>query len=118
PLAAAGLQRHEVIGRRFVDMPWWSHSQLERARIEDAIARAGRGEKLRFDTRVRRMRGDMMDVDACFAPLHDLSGAIVQVVGSGVDITDRKRAERDLAASQARLAEAQRVAHVGSWEWD
>jgi PAS domain S-box-containing protein len=34
-----------------------------------------------------------------------------------VEVTDRKRAEEALVASQARLAEAQRVAHVGSWEW-
>src|SRR5437763_6130396 len=34
------------------------------------------------------------------------------------DITRRKRAEDALKFSESRLAEAQRVAHVGSWEWD
>jgi PAS domain S-box-containing protein len=34
------------------------------------------------------------------------------------EITDRKRAEAELARTNARLVEAQRVAHVGSWEWD
>ena len=36
----------------------------------------------------------------------------------GQDITDRKRAEEALLESEARLAEAQRIAHVGNWEWD
>jgi signal transduction histidine kinase/DNA-binding response OmpR family regulator len=31
---------------------------------------------------------------------------------------ERKRAEEELKRSEARLADAQRVARVGSWEWD
>jgi PAS domain S-box-containing protein len=34
------------------------------------------------------------------------------------DITDRKRAEDRLRRSELRLAEAQRIAHLSSWEWD
>ncbi len=34
------------------------------------------------------------------------------------DVTDRYRAEERIRASEERLAEAQRIAHVGSWEWD
>lgn len=32
--------------------------------------------------------------------------------------TDRRRVEEELRRSEARLAEAQRIAHIGSWEWD
>ncbi|MCU0292872.1 MAG: PAS domain S-box protein [Thermoanaerobaculaceae bacterium] len=35
-----------------------------------------------------------------------------------LDITDRKRAERELRASRERLAQAAALAHVGHWEWD
>src|SRR3984885_8163624 len=48
-----------------------------------------------------------------------------EYIGVVTDITERKRAEeerkalsRDLQESNARLEEAQRVAHVGHWEWD
>ena len=34
------------------------------------------------------------------------------------DVTEQRRAEELLRASQRRLAEAQRIAQVGSWEWD
>ncbi len=35
-----------------------------------------------------------------------------------IDITDRKQAEAALRHSEANLREAQRVAHIGSWEYD
>ena len=48
-----------------------------------------------------------------------------EYIGVVTDITERKRAEeerktlsRDLRESNARLEEAQCVAHVGHWEWD
>ncbi len=34
------------------------------------------------------------------------------------DITERKAIEDELRFSQQRLAEAQRIAHIGNWEWD
>jgi PAS domain S-box-containing protein len=118
PLATGNLKVSDVVGRRFIDLPWWDHSTIERERIADALARAGRGESLRFDTTVRRVVGGILHIDAAFAPLRDPSGAITHVLGSGVDVTARHHAEQALLHSQARLSEAQRVAHVGSWEWD
>ncbi|MCS7338549.1 MAG: PAS domain S-box protein, partial [Verrucomicrobiae bacterium] len=40
------------------------------------------------------------------------------IMGTLVDITERKRAETALRRSQALLAEAQSIAHLGSWELD
>ena len=34
------------------------------------------------------------------------------------DISERKRAETALKKSESSLAEAQRIAHIGSWEWN
>ncbi len=34
------------------------------------------------------------------------------------DITRRKQTEKVLRDSESNLAEAQRIAHIGSWEWD
>ncbi|HZT55479.1 MAG TPA: PAS domain S-box protein, partial [Burkholderiaceae bacterium] len=37
---------------------------------------------------------------------------------TGHDVTERLRVEEELRRSEARLAEAQRIGNVGSWEWD
>jgi PAS domain S-box-containing protein len=51
-------------------------------------------------------------------PMPDADGTIVGCVGAAFDITDRRAAEAQLALSESRLVEAQRTAHVGSFEWD
>lgn len=38
-------------------------------------------------------------------------------IGVLTDISERKHAQRDLQASEARLAESQRIARIGSWIW-
>ncbi|HEY9631651.1 MAG TPA: response regulator [Coleofasciculaceae cyanobacterium] len=51
-------------------------------------------------------------------PLRNAQGRIHQLVGTCLEITDRKNAEEALRKSQATLASAQRVAHIGNWECD
>jgi PAS domain S-box-containing protein len=118
PLTAGGLQRAEVVGRRFVDLPWFGHSAEERARVSGAIARAAHGEPSRFETSVQSTQGGIVAIDAAFAPLRGVDGAIKYVVGTGVDVTVRRQAENELRSSRERLIETQRLAHLGSWEWD
>jgi PAS domain S-box-containing protein len=55
----------------------------------------------------------------------DASGRAYEIFGTVQDITERKQAEeerralsRDLEESKARLEEAQRVAHIGYYEWN
>lgn len=118
PLAAGGLLRADVVGHRFVDLPWFSHSEIERARIGEAIAGAARGEASRFETNVLSAKNGVVYIDAAFAPLPGPDRTITRVVGTGVDVTVRRKAEHELRRSRELLAEAHRLARVGSWEWD
>ncbi len=48
----------------------------------------------------------------------DEEGRPVERFGMVMDITERKEAEQRLQRSEANLARAQRIAHLGSWEHD
>jgi PAS domain S-box-containing protein len=48
----------------------------------------------------------------------DQNGRIVEFQSVGRDITKRKRAEESLRKRDESLAEAQRIAHLGNYEWD
>jgi len=47
--------------------------------------------------------------------LHDENGKIVGTLSSGVDITERKKAEETVQNSEHYLKEAQAIAQIGSW---
>jgi PAS domain S-box-containing protein len=53
-----------------------------------------------------------------FVPLPDEGGTVVGGMMIARDVTAQRHAEHQLMASRRQLAEAQRIAHVGSWEWD
>jgi PAS domain S-box-containing protein len=83
------------------------------------------GKPLENEVRSRRSDGQYRWQLDRGVPLRDEDGNIVKWYGVTTDIEDRKRAEealgvlsRDLQENQAKLEEAQRVAHVGYWEWN
>jgi signal transduction histidine kinase len=45
-------------------------------------------------------------------------GVTTKIIGAGHDITDRKKAEEEVRKRDALLAEAQAIAHVGTFVWD
>lgn len=52
------------------------------------------------------------------APQRDVEGNIVGMIDSIFDITENKKIHRELERKQELLNEAQRIAHLGSWDWD
>jgi PAS domain S-box-containing protein len=51
-------------------------------------------------------------------PVTDASGQIIEVIGTTMDATERKRVEDSLRRSESHLAEAQKLTHTGSWVWN
>jgi PAS domain S-box-containing protein len=71
------------------------------------------GEPLRFDR--RSVEGHWYDVQL----VPEFRGTEIETVLSfSRDITERREAEAALRASEERLALAQQIAHLGSWELD
>jgi diguanylate cyclase (GGDEF)-like protein/PAS domain S-box-containing protein len=62
--------------------------------------------------------GSHAEISLRYSSIKDVHGNTIGVSATATDITVRKRAEEALRDSQARLAEAQRVARMGSWEID
>lgn len=56
--------------------------------------------------------------DVRVEPLQDEDGEILGCVGLAVDATEEVEREERLRRSEARLLESQRLARIGSWEWD
>ncbi|MBI4499844.1 MAG: PAS domain S-box protein [Gemmatimonadetes bacterium] len=77
------------------------------------------GESVR-DVEARRHKRDDGELDVTISadPLRDASGKLIGWVNLLTDITERKRAREQLEEQRHDLAEAQELAHVGSWVWD
>jgi PAS domain S-box-containing protein len=87
------------------------------AAIAEAYCRAAlRGECRRLVTTGKTQPSRMWTHN--YVPLPAEDGSVIGGMVIARDITDQRRAERELRASQRQLAEAQRIAQVGSWEWD
>ena len=71
-----------------------------------------------FEYEVYRKDGAKIWVSESARIVRDGEGRALYYEGSVQDITERRRAEAELTRSQTRLAEAQQVAQVGSWELD
>ncbi|HZW81710.1 MAG TPA: PAS domain-containing protein [Candidatus Deferrimicrobiaceae bacterium] len=77
-------------------------------------------QKVHCDVEFRIVRpdGTVRNIHAIGHPVLNANGELVQVVGTMVDITEPKRTEESLRRSESYLAQAQRLAHIGSWAWD
>jgi len=93
--------------------------------FENAERAVRDGVHIETEHRLIRPSGEIRIVYSRGDLTRDESGRPYEMFGTCQDITERKRAEeelqvlyRDLQESKASLDEAQRVAHVGCWEWD
>ena len=71
-----------------------------------------------LEYRLRRHDGEYRWILDSGIPLPAPAGSSAGYVGSIVDITERKRAEELLRRKESELTEAQRLAGIGSWQWD
>jgi PAS domain S-box-containing protein len=62
--------------------------------------------------------GEERIVELMAAPILDEEGAVVKIIESYRDITDRKRAEEKLKKSEERLRLTLEATQIGLWDWD
>jgi len=76
------------------------------------------GEAQLFDREIRTPSGEIRYTQASYIPDVAEDGEVRGFFVLVTDITERRRIEEELARSHARLAEAERLARLGSWDWD
>ena len=111
-----GYRAEEIIGEHF--SIFYTEEDIERAHPEHELEVAetqGRYEEEGW--RVRK-DGSRFWASVLITALRDEEGRLQGFSKITRDITERRKNEEALKESEASLAEAQRMARLGNWEWD
>lgn len=117
-LVFGGLQRKDVLGKPLWKTPWWTLTEATQERLRKAIAEAAEGNFVRYEEEIAGADGATAIIDFSLKPVFDADDGVVLIIPEGRDITRLKTALDRLRRSETLLAEAQRVAQLGSWEWE
>jgi PAS domain S-box-containing protein len=107
---AVDLDARELVGSTVYDL-FGTRDPTQAGVARHLAALAGEAQSFRIPYRARWY-------EVLIEPLRAREQQIVGCVGAAFDITERRATEERLARNEARLAEAQRVAHIGSFEWE
>jgi PAS domain S-box-containing protein len=102
-LTAAGITVEAVMGKPFWDCPWWQISPQVQADLKAAIARAAQGEFIRYEVDVWGAGQTVLPIDFSLRPVRDATGQVVLLIPEGRDLTDVRKRDRALAASETRF---------------
>jgi PAS domain S-box-containing protein len=91
----------------------------DRQRVWDEVQKAlAEHQRIVLRYAIRRKDGQIRHVEEHGQGVYGDYGGVEAIEGVVYDVTERVRAEEALKESEAILAEAQRLAHLGSWDWD
>lgn len=103
----------------FLQMDFWDiiHPEFRDVVKKRGMARqAGEAVPLRYEVKLLTKTGEARWVDFT-AGLITFEGSTA-VLGTAIDVTERKEAEEALKKSRLLLAKTQEMAHLGGWELD
>jgi|HubBroStandDraft_6_1064221.scaffolds.fasta_scaffold38380_3 PAS domain S-box-containing protein len=117
---AAEVSRSESLGKPLWETQMWMrHSAAEVERLREGVARASRGEFVRFQMHADNPQGGAQRVvDFSLLPVFDDEGAVTSILSEGRDVTDIVNAQAALRNMETRLAIAANTANLGLWDVD
>ncbi len=91
----------------------------DRRRVQETLERAfALHSSFSVEFQVERPQGEIRHVLSRGELEFDDKGAAIRVLGTAQDITEQKRLEVELRRREQHLAQAQRLAQMGSWLWE
>ena len=118
-----GPQSMEVLGypvEHWINMDSWAesiHPDDRRKALEFCNSETLAGRDHEFQYRMVKPDGSMIWIEDVVSVISE-AGQPKRLAGFMRDITESKLAEEALRSSKKRLQEAQKVAHIGNWEWN
>jgi PAS domain S-box-containing protein len=109
-----GLRLDQLVGRK--DAQIFSRGEASALSARDAEV-LSRGAAVQYEEASPHADGERFSVVSKF-PVFDAGGAVAGVGAIATDITERRAAEQALREQRTLLAEAQKLAGLGCWEWD
>lgn len=111
-----GFSAEELTQRTFLEITHPEDRELHRASTE----RLERGEIRSYQIAKRYLRkdGSVVHILLSVSIARDAEGTPRYFIGQIEDVTERRQIEEALRRSEDHLNRAQRVAHIGSWDWD
>jgi PAS domain S-box-containing protein len=89
----AGMTREEVVGRKYWETYWWSHSPDLQAKLMQAIYEARQGALVRFEASHLSGSGEIVPIDFSLKPVINPDGSVFLLIPEGRDITEKRAAE-------------------------
>ena len=104
-LSGTGMSIDDIRGTPFWEGRWWGGTQHVRDVHRELIGRAARGEFVRCDVEALGRNGGSQPItmDYSLLPVKDHEGRVVFLLAEGRDITEKKRAEVEVAQKNEEL---------------
>lgn len=104
-LDGAGIRLDDIQGKPFWEARWWAVSKETQDLQRDCVRRARQGEFVRCDVEIYGQAAgeETIIIDFSLLPITDQDGKIVCLLAEGRNITEKKRAEAEIARKNEEL---------------
>ena len=102
-LKFGGLKPEDVVGKKFWDCYWWSHSKEEQEKLKAAFNEAAKGNFIQYETTHINAQGKLISIIFNLKPLFDDEGKVIAIISEGRPIQDIADARKRLLQKNDEL---------------